>query len=115
MRGMTAARAYQASARHRSQREQDADVFRRANAALRMALGGDGTAHIRALADNRQLWTMVMDLARDPANPLPTPLRGQLVSVGLAVAREMDGATPDLPFLMQVNDDIAAGLSGPTQ
>lgn len=115
MRGMNAARAYQASARHRSQREQDADVFRRANSALRAAVGGDDAAHVRALADNRQLWTMVMDLVRDPANPLPALLRGQLMSVGLAVAREMDGAAPDLPFLMQVNNDVAAGLSGPAQ
>ena len=115
MRSVTGARAYQASARHRNQREQDADVFRRANAALRAALGGDGAAHVRALADNRQLWTMVMDLVRDPANPLPAPLRGQLMSVGLAVAREMNEAAPDLPFLVQVNDDIAAGLSGLAQ
>ena len=115
MRSVTASRAYQASARHRSQREQDADVFRRANAALRAAVDGDGAAHIRALADNRQLWTMVVDLARDPANPLPAPLRGQLMSVGLAVAREMDAPAPDLPFLMQVNNDVAAGLSGPAQ
>ena len=83
--------------------------------ALRAAVGGDDAAHVRALADNRQLWTMVMDLVRDPANPLPALLRGQLMSVGLAVAREMDGAAPDLPFLMQVNNDVAAGLSGPAQ
>ena len=115
MRGVAAARAYQASARHRSQRDQDADVFRRANAALRAALDGHNGATVRALADNRQLWTMVMDLVRDPANPLPPPLRGQLVSVGLAVTREMDAAAPDLPFLIQVNDDLAAGLSGLSQ
>lgn len=114
MGSLTGARAYQASARHRSQRDQDADVFRRANAALRAA-GGDKMAQIRALADNRRLWTMVADLARDPSNPLPAPLRGQLVSVGLAASREMDAPAPDFAFLMQVNDHVAAGLSGQAQ
>ena len=114
MRGLTGARAYQASARHRSQREQDADVFRRANAALRAA-GGDGLAQVRALADNRRLWTLVVDLARDPCNPLPAPFRGQLVSVGLAVSREMDAPAPDLGFLLQINEHVASGLSGPAQ
>lgn len=112
MQRLMAARAYQAAARHRCQRDQDADVFRRVNAALRAAAGGDGAAVVRALADNRMLWMTVANLARDPANPLPAPLRGQLVSVGLAVSREMDAPVPDLPFLIAVNEDIAAGLSG---
>lgn len=115
MQRLNGARAYQAAARHRSQRDQDADVFRRANAALRAALGGDGAATIRALADNRLLWLTVTGLARDPANPLPAPLRGQLVSVGLAVARELEAPVPDLPFLIGVNEDMAAGLSGTVQ
>ena len=114
MPSLTGARAYQASARHRSQREQDADVFRRANAALRAA-GGDSMAQTRALADNRRLWTLVVDLARDSSNPLPALFRGKLVSVGLAVSREMDAPMPDLGFLVQVNEHVAAGLSGPAQ
>ena len=119
MQRVTAARAYQAAARHRSQRDQDADVFRRVNAALRAALGaagsGDRAVVVRALSDNRLLWMTVATLARDPANPLPAPLRGQLVSVGLAVAREMEEDAPDLPFLIAINEDVAAGLSGPAQ
>lgn len=111
MHGMSAARAYKASTLHRSQREQDADVFRRATAALRAA-GEDGMAQVRALADNRKLWTMVIDLVRDPANPLPVPLRAHIVSVGLAVNREMDSPEPDFPFLIGVNEQLAAGLAG---
>jgi hypothetical protein len=35
-----------------------------------------------------------------------------MVSVGLAVQREMDRAAPDFDFLISVNENIAAGLSG---
>lgn len=107
-----AVRAYQASAGHRSLREQEADVFRRASYVLRAcAKEGQSMARIRALADNRRLWGMVMDLVRDPANQLPVPVRANLVSIGLAVVREMDGEEPDLAFLADVNDQIAAGLA----
>lgn len=115
MQRLSGASAYQAAARHRSQRDQDADVFRRANASLRAAAGGDGAATIRAIADNRLLWMTVTNLVRDPANPLPARLRGQLVSVGLAVSREMDTDAPDIGFLIAVNEDVAAGLSGTAQ
>jgi flagellar biosynthesis regulator FlaF len=39
-------------------------------------------------------------------------LRASLISVGLAVQREMDTDQPDAVFLASVNDNIAAGLSG---
>ena len=45
---------------------------------------------VRALADNRRLWLTVADLMRDPENALPLELRASIVSVGLAVQREMD-------------------------
>jgi flagellar biosynthesis regulator FlaF len=47
---------------------------------------------------------------QDPANALPAPLRASIVSVGLAVQREMDKAPPDFDFLIAVNEDFAAGL-----
>ena len=49
---------------------------------------------VRALADNRRLWMTVLDLMRDPANALPEPLRASIISVGLAVQREMDAKRP---------------------
>lgn len=112
-----AARAYQAGAGHRSVREQEADVFRRASFVLRSCAHADegvqaSMARVRALADNRRLWSMVVDLVRDPANQLPVAIRANLVSIGLAVHRELDAAEPDLLFLADVNDQIAAGLSG---
>ena len=109
---MTGALAYQQAARHRSVRDQEADVFRRVNATLRAAEGGDALARSLAVADNGRLWLAVMDLVRDPANRLPAPLRASLLSVGHAVQREMAGATPDFGFVIGVNEQIAAGLAG---
>lgn len=107
-----AARAYQTSSGRRSPREQEADVFRRANGALRSMRDAGDVARTRALADNRRLWGVVMDLMRDPDNALPAPLRAQIVSIGLAVQRNMDAENPDWDFLIGINEQIAAGLSG---
>ena len=51
------------------------------------------------------------DLMRDPGNVLPEPLRATILSVGLAVQREMDAATPDVKFLVSINENVAAGLA----
>jgi flagellar protein FlaF len=109
---MTAARAYAASATHRSLRDQEADVFRRANASLRKCLTQGTRARKRALADNGRLWSTVIDLVRDPQNTLPDGLRAAIISVGLAVQRDMQAATPNFDFLISINDNIAAGLAG---
>ncbi len=106
-----AARAYENASAHRSPREQEADVFRYANGALRSGRNGGPMARVKAIADNRRLWMTVVDLLRDPANALPAELRASVVSVGLAVQREMDGDAPDFEFLIGVNENIAAGLA----
>jgi flagellar biosynthesis activator protein FlaF len=108
-----AARAYTNATLHRSQREQEADVFRRATGALRAARNMGAISRVRAIADNRRLWSTVVDLMRDPLNALPQELRASIVSVGLAVEREMDRDTPDFDFLIEINETIAAGLSEP--
>ncbi len=105
-------RAYGAVAAARSSREREADVFRRANGALRAARNGNGTERVRALSDNRRLWSAVLDIVFDPASPLPLPLRGAIASVGLAVQREVGREVPNLDFLIAVNENIAAGLAG---
>jgi flagellar biosynthesis activator protein FlaF len=107
-----ATRAYEAAATHRTQREQEADVFRRATGALKTARHADPLQRVRAIADNRRLWLTVADLMRDPLNALPLELRADIVSVGLAVQREMDRDSPDFDFLIAVNENIAAGLAG---
>jgi flagellar biosynthesis regulator FlaF len=107
-----AARAYEAAASHRNHREQEADVFRHAIGALKMARDSGPISRVRAIADNRRLWLTVADLMRDPLNSLPVNLRAAIVSVGLAVQREMDRDAPDFEFLIAINENIAAGLAG---
>jgi flagellar biosynthesis regulator FlaF len=107
-----ATRAYEAAATHRSQREQEADVFRRAIGALKAARDGNALQRVRALADNRRLWMTVHDLMRDPDNNLPPVLRAAIVSVGITVQREMDRDTPNFDFLIAINENFAAGLAG---
>jgi flagellar biosynthesis regulator FlaF len=109
---MQAIQAYRASNRYRSQREQEADVFRLVTAALKTARNGSAIQQVRALADNRRLWTMVVDLMADPRNALPEPLRASIVSVGMTVRRDMDSESPDFDFLISINENIAAGLAG---
>ena len=70
-----AARAYQAAATHRSQREQEADVFRRASTALRQADSPGSITYSRAVADNTRLWSTIIDLMKDQENLLPSGLR----------------------------------------
>ncbi len=108
-----AARAYKTAATHRNQREQEADVFRRATGALTAARNAASIARVRAISDNRRLWLTVSDLMRDPTNLLPPDLRASILSVGLAVQREMDRDAPDFDFLIDINENIAAGLAGP--
>lgn len=107
-----AARAYRAASAHRGPREQEADVFRRVTGALRAAQQGTPMDQVKAIADNTRLWMMVSDLLRDPENALPAALRASIVSVGKALQREMQQPSPDLAFLIAVNEDITAGLSG---
>jgi flagellar biosynthesis regulator FlaF len=54
----------------------------------------------------------VAGLMRDPLNALPEDLRASIVSVGMAVQREMEQESPDFEFLIGINENIAAGLSG---
>jgi flagellar biosynthesis activator protein FlaF len=107
-----ALQAYKTASRYRSQRDQEADVFRRATGALKGAREAGPVQQIRALTDNRRLWTTVGDLVRDPANALPEPLRAALLSIGITVQREMDQESPDFDFLIAINETIAAGLTG---
>lgn len=107
-----AIQAYKTASRYRSQRDQEADVFRHTIAALKAARTAGPIQQIRALADNRRLWMTVIDLMRDPENALPENLRASIISVGLTVQREMDQETPDFGFLISINENIAAGLAG---
>ena len=112
MHGLTAARAYQARSAERNLREQEADVFRRATAALRQAQHGEELDRAKALADNHLLWSTLVLVLKDPQNPLPPPLRGSIISVGMVVQRELASEEPDVPFLIGINEQITSGLMG---
>lgn len=105
--------AYRQAASYRGPREQEADVFRHVNFGLRRALTAGRIERGRALADNRKLWIALADLMADPANALPPETRAGLISLSLSVRREMERETPDIPFLIGINETIIAGLTGP--
>jgi flagellar biosynthesis regulator FlaF len=105
--------AYEAASAHRGLREQEADVFRRVNGALRRARdSGDTMTRVRALADNDLLWLTVIGAVRNADNKLPESLRASLISIGLTVQRAIQNEPTDLDFLIAVNENIALGLSG---
>jgi len=104
--------AYRAASNHRSLRDQEADLFKRVNYSLRDASEGRKLDQVRALADNRRLWTTLIDLLRDPDNALPLELKAAILSVGHTVQREMQGHAPNFSFLIAINENIAAGLAG---
>jgi flagellar biosynthesis activator protein FlaF len=106
-----AARAYHSATTHRSQREQEADVFRYTIGSLKSARDAGPIQRVRAIADNRRLWLTVADLMYAPGNGLPSELRASIVSVGLAVQREMDREKPNFDFLIEINQSMAEGLS----
>ncbi len=112
MQRMNAARAYQARSADRNLREQEADIFRRATAAMRIAQTGSEFDRVRAIADNRLLWSTVVISLKDPDNALPAELRGSIISIGLVVERELNAKEPDFPFLIGINEQLTAGLIG---
>jgi flagellar biosynthesis regulator FlaF len=112
MNKMAGVRGYGAAQQTRSPREQEADVFRRVNYSLRAALTADAIERARAVADNRRLWLAVEAAMLHPANQLPDALKASIVSLGRSIQREMDTLGPDLSFLINMNDQMIAGLSG---
>ena len=107
-----AALAYKMASSHRSLRDQEADLFKRVNYVLSSAANGRKLDQVRAIADNSRLWTTLLDLLNDPDNALPMELRASIISVGRAVQREMQSNVPNFSFLIAINENMAAGLSG---
>jgi flagellar biosynthesis regulator FlaF len=103
-------RAYGNASALRSQRDQDADVFRHFSAMLRSA--SDDMSRVRALAGVNRLWRTVLAANHDPLNPLPTALRAQIVSVASSVLRMIENEVPNLAAIAEIGDHFADGLSG---
>jgi flagellar biosynthesis regulator FlaF len=112
MNQMTGARGYGATQRVRTLREQEADVFRRVNYGLKAALNGDAIDRARAVSDNRRLWFAIEAALVNPDNQLPEITRVGIMRLGRGVQREMDNQEPDIEFLININDQMIAGLSG---
>jgi flagellar biosynthesis activator protein FlaF len=108
---LLARRAYQATRQAMNPREQEADVFRRVTGALKAGLEHEGIARARAIADNRRLWIALEASVRHPANQLPQQTKLAMLGLGRAVLKEMENAKPDLAFLIEMNEQLAAGLS----
>src|ERR1019366_8005611 len=104
-----ASRAYAVASVNRTARQQEADILRLVTARLQAARQSGPIARVRALADNRRLWTTVADLVRDGRNPLPPETRAGIMSIGLSVQREMDADAPNFDFLITINKNIADG------
>lgn len=107
-----ATRRYGATQQTRSLREQEADVFRRVNYALKAALNADAVERARAIGDNRRLWLAIESAMIHPANQLPAELKASILSMGRTIQREMVGPEPDIAFLITMNDQMIAGLCG---
>ncbi len=79
----------------------------------RLAKAHDGRARIEALAQNHQLWSiLVRDLGGD-GNRLPTLLKDQLIGIGLwSMAYSNMAIAKDLSLLplIEVNRNISDGL-----
>ncbi|MEN9498572.1 MAG: hypothetical protein RIS83_391 [Pseudomonadota bacterium] len=108
---LQARRAYQITRQALDPREQEADVFRRVTGALRAVLADEGIRRARAIADNRRLWIAVEASIRHPSNQLPQPTKLAMLQVGRMLLREMESPAPDLAFLIEVNEQVAAGLA----
>lgn len=112
MNQMLGTRGYGATQRARSLREQEADVFRRVNFFLKAATNGNEIDRARAIADNRRLWLAIEAAMANPDNLLPEATRVSILRLGRGVQREMDTKEPDIAFLIDINDQMIAGLSG---
>ena len=69
-----------------------------------------------ALRFNQQLWTLFQVELSNPSNPLPLPLRQNLLRLSRFIDRKTfaliaEGQKADLDLLIRINQDIAAGLS----
>jgi flagellar biosynthesis activator protein FlaF len=70
-----------------------------------------------ALTYNRKLWTVLVSSATRPENPLPTPIKQNVVNLGLFIFNHtlslMASPAPErIGILVSINRELAAGLRG---
>ncbi|MDI9409096.1 MAG: flagellar biosynthesis regulator FlaF [Candidatus Pacebacteria bacterium] len=97
-------------------RELEREIIARVTHQLKLAKEKrkDSILVARAVSDNLSLWyVMISDLASE-GNQLPLEIRGNLISVGMAVVREceqVDRTKVNLDFLITVNQSMIEGLA----
>jgi flagellar protein FlaF len=95
---------------------QEREIVARVTHRLKLAQSkNDPVETARAISDNQVLWTVLMADLQNPINALPPALKASIVSVGMAVMREMDRmgkGVIDYDFLIMVNQNIMDGLEG---
>ena len=70
-----------------------------------------------ALTYNRKLWTVLVSSVTRPENPLPTPIKQNVVNLGLFIFNHtlslMASPAPErIGILVSINRELAAGLRG---
>ena len=70
-----------------------------------------------ALRFNRQLWAIFLSAAQNEANPQPAEVRQRIANIGVFVMNQtvemlIDPQPAKLSSLIEINRNIAAGLSG---
>jgi flagellar protein FlaF len=101
----------------RSMRAQEARALDRVIGMLKEAQGAGPKSRqgIQALYQLRTLWTVFLDDLTSGENGLPLALRGQLVSIGIWVMKEIErlrgGQSSDLSSLIEINQIIRDGLN----
>lgn len=84
---------------------------------MRAAAAEGATAREVAGAVNftSALWTMLIEDLADSGNMLPKELRGQIISIGIWILRELDGIrnskSPDFKDVLSVCQSICDGLT----
>lgn len=78
------------------------------------AAGPQSRASIEALFYTQKLWCILIEDLAKPENALPAKLRGDLISIGLWILRELEsirhGKTKSFQGLIEVSKTIAEGL-----
>ncbi len=105
-------KAYQSAVNLRSLRDRDAEVFEVIALRLREAEKAGAIALAKALADYGTLWRTVTTITLDNNNPQSLEIRKSLLSLAASVIKEMEEPKPDIGVLIQINNNIAAGLRG---
>lgn len=113
--------AYQTT-QHWGMNPRDAEAATFMKAANKLKAAGDDPTdferYVAALRFNQKLWTIVQAKMVEPGNPLPAPVRANLLSLSLHVDRETMRALARrsqelLDGLAAIDRQIASGLLAP--